>query len=190
MEGRTHPPGSQNEDADWSWGFQAYLGGPCTMTGLGETGREQIHIPGPRRTSCPPTDTGPVCLQAHRIYQCRFSRLIAKATDMLLLNEYVVIISVDFTKAFNRVRHHALSLKYLQLELPDHIHNWLMDYFTGRGHSTRIAGLSSLVARINASIIQGSRLGPSSYVVAASDLHPKHRQNKITKFADDTYMLG
>src|SRR6218665_2262108 len=31
-----------------------------------------------RRTSCPPTDTGPVCLQAHRIHQCRFSRLIAK----------------------------------------------------------------------------------------------------------------
>src|SRR6218665_284901 len=83
----------------------------------------------------------------------------------------------------------ALSLKYLQLELPDHIHNWLMDYFTGRGHSTRVAGLSSLVARINESIIQGSRLSPSSYVVAASDLHPKHRQNKITKFADDTYLL-
>src|SRR6218665_4201621 len=64
-----------------------------------------------------------------------------------------------------------------------------MDYFTGRGHSTQVAGLSCLVARINASIIQGSRLGPSSYVVVASDLHPKHRQNKITKFADDTYLL-
>src|SRR6218665_440437 len=67
-----------NEYNIWSWGFQTYLGGPCTITGLGGTGREQIHIPVPRRTSCPPTDTGPVCLQAHRIYQCRFSRLIAK----------------------------------------------------------------------------------------------------------------
>ena len=42
---------------------------------------------------------------------------------------------------------------------------------------------------INASIIQGSRLGPPSYVVEASDLHRKHRQNKIKKFADDTYLL-
>ena len=42
---------------------------------------------------------------------------------MLLLNKYVVIISVDFTKAFDRVRHRAPSLKYLQLELPDHILN-------------------------------------------------------------------
>ena len=92
---------------------------------------------------------------------------------MLLLNEYVVIISVDFTKAFDRVRHHALSLKYLQFELPDH--NWMMDYFTGRGNSTRVAGLSSLIARLDASIIQGTRVGPSSYVVAASDLNPKHR---------------
>jgi len=37
-------PGSQNENADWSWGFQAYLGGHCTITGLGATGHEQIHI--------------------------------------------------------------------------------------------------------------------------------------------------
>src|SRR6218665_3065445 len=55
---------------------------------------------------------------------------------MLLDNEYVAIISVDFTKAFDRICHHALSIKYLQLDLPDHIHNWLMDYFKGRGHLT------------------------------------------------------
>src|SRR6218665_2102695 len=53
--------------------------------------------------------------------------------------KYVVIISVDFTKAFDRVRHHALSLKYLQPDLLDNIHNWLMDFFKGRGHSTTTA---------------------------------------------------
>src|SRR6218665_2250858 len=49
--------------------------------------------------------------------------LLQKVTKMLLDNEYVVITSVDFTKAFDRVRHHALSIKYIQLDLPDHIHN-------------------------------------------------------------------
>src|SRR6218665_792803 len=42
---------------------------------------------------------------------------------------------------------------------------------------------------INASIIQGSGLGPSKYVVSASDLHPVHEQNRIAKFADDTYII-
>src|SRR6218665_1815771 len=44
------------------------------------------------------------------------------------------------------------------------------------------------VAGINASIIQGSVVGPPSYVIVASDLHPKHRRNAMTKHADDTYL--
>ena len=58
-----------------------------------------------------------------------------------------------------------------------------------RCHSTRVADVSSFISWINASIIQGSGLGSSSYVVAAMDLHPRHRQNLLTKFADDTYLL-
>src|SRR6218665_3722934 len=55
--------------------------------------------------------------------------------------------------------------------------------------STHFADAASLVAWINASIIQGSGIGPPSYVVEASDLHPRHNQNAMTKFADDTYLL-
>src|SRR6218665_367643 len=57
--------------------------------------------------------------------------LLQKTTDLLRVNEFVAIISVDFTKAFDRIRHHALSQKYLLLDLPDHIHNWVMNYFKG-----------------------------------------------------------
>src|SRR6218665_3149631 len=112
------------------------------------------------------TDTGPVCLQAHRIYQCRVSRLMAKGYRHVTTERVCGHHIGGFHKGLRPSKTPRPFLKYLQLELPDHIHNWLMGYFTGRGHSTRVAGLSSLVARINASIIQGSRLGPSSYVVA------------------------
>src|SRR6218665_3289927 len=46
-----------------------------------------------------------------------------------------------------------------------------------------------MIAWINASIIHGSVVFPPSYVVAASDLLPKQKQNAMTKFADDTYLL-
>src|SRR6218665_157202 len=101
-------------------------------------------------------------------------------------HEYVVVFSIDFTKAFDLVKHHPLSQKLLVLDMPDQIYNWMVDYFKDRGHSTYAADVSSL---INASIIQGSVVGPPSYVVAAFDLHPKHKQNAMTKFADDTYLL-
>src|SRR6218665_4109751 len=69
------------------------------------------------------------------------------------------------------------------------INYWLMDYFKGRGQLTTAGDVSSLIAWINASIIQGSGVGPPSYVVEASDLHPRTSQNAITKFPDDTYLL-
>ena len=47
----------------------------------------------------------------------------------------------------------------------------------------------SAIALIHASIIQGSALGPASYIVNASDLHPVQDRNRIFKFADDTYLI-
>src|SRR6218665_3141324 len=115
--------------------------------------------------------------------------LLQKITNMLQQDEYVKIVSVDFTKAFDRVSHHMLSHKLLQLDMPDHVYNWLVDYFQDRGHSTHFADAASLIAWIDASIILGSGIGPPSHVVEASDLHPRHNQNAMTKFADDTYLL-
>ena len=45
------------------------------------------------------------------------------------------------------------------------------------------------VAEIKASVIQGSVLGPASYVVTAADLHLVTPANRIFKYADDTYLV-
>ena len=42
---------------------------------------------------------------------------------------------------------------------------------------------------ISASVIQGSGVGPGSYIVNASDLHPIHKDNTLIKFADDTDLI-
>jgi len=42
---------------------------------------------------------------------------------------------------------------------------------------------------INANIIQGSAIGPASYVVTASDLNLVTPSNEMCKFADDTYLI-
>ena len=47
----------------------------------------------------------------------------------------------------------------------------------------------SKLKEITASIIQGSGLGPASYSVNASDLHPVNILNSMGKFADDTYLI-
>jgi hypothetical protein len=75
------------------------------------------------------------------------------------------------------------------LHLPDNIYNWINDFFHNRYHCTKFAGNCSIVAQIQASVIQGSGLGPASYIVTAADLHPKTNGNQIFKYADDTYLV-
>ena len=79
--------------------------------------------------------------------------------------------------------------KLATMQLPDSIYNWVRDFFTDRQHCTRYAGRLSTVADIEASVIQGSGLGPAAYVVTAADLHPCTTGNRIFKYADDTYLL-
>jgi len=78
-----------------------------------------------------------------------------------------------------------------QLQLPDNIYNWIKIFFDDHYHSTRYAGKCSAVAEVEASVIQGSGLGPASYIVTAADLHPYRATagNRIFKFVHDTYLV-
>jgi hypothetical protein len=96
---------------------------------------------------------------------------------------------MDFSKAFDTIRHHTLLEKLGSIDIPDHIFNWLSNYFHDRKHITKFQGEVSSIASINASVVQGSGVGPGSYVVGSADLHPKNRFNILVKYADDTYLL-
>jgi len=108
---------------------------------------------------------------------------------MLSSNAFVRVLALDFSKAFDTIRHATLMEKMAQLKLPDQIFNWIKDFFDGRSHCTKYAGEVSTCASIQASVIQGSGLGPATYLVTASDLRPVHSDNQIVKFADDTYLI-
>ena len=67
--------------------------------------------------------------------------------------------------------------------------NWLVDFFSGHAHCTVYRDQTSTLKSINASIIQGSAIGPAAYVVNAGDLHSLTPNNQLVKFADDTYLI-
>jgi len=45
------------------------------------------------------------------------------------------------------------------------------------------------VSEITASIVQGTSIGPASYVVNTADLKAVTPGNRMIKFADDTYIV-
>ena len=116
--------------------------------------------------------------------------LLHKVTHLLLTNPYVIVITLDVSKAFDTVRHSSLLNKMAQLDVPDLVYNWLVDFFAGgHMHQTKYGDQMSSLRLISASIIQRSATGPASYVVNASDLHAITDGNELCKYADDTYII-
>jgi len=87
--------------------------------------------------------------------------LLQKITNLLDSNAYVSVVALDYRKAFDTVRHSCLMEKLVQMDLPDNIYNWLTNFFCGHSHCTRHESRTSDLIEINASIIQGSAIGPA-----------------------------
>ena len=115
--------------------------------------------------------------------------LLHTIRSKLSTNEYVHIFTLDFSKAFDRVRHAEVMKKMAQLALPDQVYNWITDFFQGHSHCTKFDGQVSESSYISASVIQGSGLGPASFLVTAANLHPIFSDNYLLKYADDTYLI-
>jgi len=94
--------------------------------------------------------------------------------------------ALDFSKAFDTVRHSTMLHKMDQLDIADNVYEWFVDYFSGHLHSTTYDGAESTLNPINASVIQGSAVGPA---VTASDIKATCDINIVVKFADDTYIV-
>jgi len=69
------------------------------------------------------------------------------------------------------VRHTTL-MKMARLALPDAVYNWINNFFSGHSHCTKFMDSISDFTDIFASVIQGSALGPASFIITASDLQP------------------
>jgi len=78
-------------------------------------------------------------------------------TSLLSGHPYVIVISLDFSEAFDTVRHATLIQKFAQLDIPDDVYNWLADYFTAA--LVTIVQCNTLVARYSRQLI-----GPADWV--------------------------
>lgn len=112
-----------------------------------------------------------------------------KLTKMLETNYYVRCLLIDFSKAFDTVDHVLLLNKLVQLDLPTHVINWICSFLSGRSQQCKVNGQLSNMANIGLSIVQGSGIGPTLYIIMKSDLHAVSCINVIIKFADDTTLL-
>ena len=109
--------------------------------------------------------------------------------DLLQTHPYVHLIALDFSKAFDTVRHSTLLDKCRQFPILNSLYNWLARYLEDRQHITKFGGMLSELGRITASIVQGSGIGPTAFVLTASDLRAMSLLIFLNKYADDCYLI-
>ena len=97
--------------------------------------------------------------------------LISVITSLLSSNKFVRLIALAFSKAFDTLNHSTLIAHMASLQLDDSIHNSLIPFFKNRTHSTTFLSKTSSALSINSSVVQGSVLGPSSFIINATSLN-------------------
>src|SRR6218665_3773721 len=96
----------------------------------------------------------------------RINQIVPKQVLLGKTNSHCTIVSLDFTKAFDTIRHSAFATKLAKKDIPNSIHNWITSFLQSAATSLTLG--SSL--RPGASIVQGSGIGPTAYNMSASNL--------------------
>jgi len=121
---------------------------------------------------------------------CNTSDAIVEFLDSIyqtLDSRYVsVAVFLDFSKAFDTVRHDVLLSKLDHMGVRGHALDWFRSFVSGRRQYVTVNNVNSSSSPINIGVPQGSVLGPLLFLLYINDMHNSSNRLKFIHFADDT----
>ena len=107
-----------------------------------------------------------------------------EATD--ILDSYVRVVMLDFSKAFYLINHCLLIEKLQLYDLPEHVIRWVAAFLLDRNQRVKIGKHYSQSGLPNGGVPQGTLSGPKCFLVYINDLEtPVH----LYKYVDDSTLF-
>jgi len=117
-------------------------------------------------------------------------RTIEFSAAALEKKKSVAVLAIDIKKAFDTVYHDGLIHKMIKYKMPDNIILIMNSFLRNRTFQVNVKGNLSSIKKIEASVPQGSVIGPVAFNIFVSDFPTWQDNNHITsQFADDTTIL-
>ena len=99
--------------------------------------------------------------------------------------------TMDFSKAFDKVKHHLLVEKLKDSPLNPYIVNWFVSFLANRKQRVIYDGVLSEWKEVNKGTTQGSVSGPYLFNTFVNELELEdHEDTSSTKYADDSTILS
>lgn len=103
--------------------------------------------------------------------------------------EQVLIALVDFSKAFDTLRHKTLFKRLEQYGMRGPLLKWLKNYHKNRHTVVRLGTCHSEKIPTKMGTAQGSILGPTEYIIYVNDMCEIIPEDSVYQFADDTCLV-
>ncbi|KAK1805735.1 hypothetical protein P4O66_001999 [Electrophorus voltai] len=103
---------------------------------------------------------------------------------------YVKMLFVDYSSAFNTIIPSLLTTKLEDLGLHTSLCNWISNFLTDRPQSVRVGNCASSTLTLSTGAPQGCVLSPLLYSLYTYDCTATSSSTIIVKFADDTVVMG
>jgi hypothetical protein len=103
--------------------------------------------------------------------------------------DYVRVLLVDFSKAFDKVDHISLLKKLSKFPINTNIKLLIKDFLTNRYQRVIYNEQKTGYLQINQGVPQGTIFGPMLFSLFLNDLAVIHNKNLLIKYADDTTIV-
>lgn len=104
--------------------------------------------------------------------------------------EHVLVVLIDFSKAFDCLEYNTLFNKLEQNGIRGPLLDWFKNYHKNRYTSVCVAGSLSSMVSTDKGTAQGSIIGPTEYLLYVNDMCNIFTEGSVYQFADDTCLVA